>query len=160
MTFFAIFARWLFTLNIVAIYKPLTPAGPLCSKVLGKNYFIENELSNMIEKSNLRPKFPNLSFCAQHKPSSQLHPYYSFRACWRMLYESLEAGGKPSTRFPPERLVEHIITWAARTKTPEQGQALKPDPDPDPDPQARERAPASGSRSGLRPRQRPQRTWF
>ena len=72
----------------------------------------------------------------------------------------LEAGGKPSTRFPPERLVEHIITWAARTKTPEQGQGLKPDPDPDPDPQARERAPASGSRSGLRPRQRPQRTWF
>ena len=70
----------------------------------------------------------------------------------------LEAGGKPSTRFPPERLVEHIITCTARTKTPEQGQGLKPDPDPDPDPQARERAPASGSRSGLRPRQRPQRT--
>ena len=63
----------------------------------------------------------------------------------------LEAGGKPSTKFPPERLVEHIITS-------QEGQGLKPDPDPDPDPQARERAPASGSRSGLRPRQRPQRT--
>ena len=137
MKFFVIFALYFFNLNIVAGHKPLTPAGPLCSKVLGKNYFIENELSNMIEKSNLRPKKINLSFFAQ-----------------------LEAGGKPSTRFPPERLVEHIITWAARTKTPEQGQGLKPDPDPDPDPQARERAPASGSRSGLRPRQRPQRTWF
>ena len=110
MTFFVIFAWCFFKLNIVAGHKPLTPAGPLCSKVLGKNYFIENELSNMIEKSNLRPKFLNFSFSAQHKPSSHLHPYYSFRACWRMLYESLDAGGKPSTRFPPERLVEHIIT--------------------------------------------------
>ena len=85
MTFFAIFAWCFFKLNIVAGHKPLTPAGPLCSKVLGKNYFIENEWSNMIEKSNLRPKFLNLSFSAQ-----------------------LEAGGKPSTRFPPERLVELI----------------------------------------------------
>ena len=81
MTFFVIFARCFFKLNIVAGHKPLTPAGPLCSKVLKKNHFIENELSNMIEKSNLRPK-----------------------------KIKLEAGGKPSTRFPPERLVEHIIT--------------------------------------------------
>ena len=68
MTFFVIFALWLFILNIVAIYKPLTAAGPLCSKVLGKNYFIENELSNMIEKSNLRPKFPNSKPAVNRQP--------------------------------------------------------------------------------------------
>ena len=68
MTFFAIFARWLFILNIVAIYKPLTPAGPLCSKVRAKIYFIENELSNMIEKSNLRPKLINLKPAVNRQP--------------------------------------------------------------------------------------------
>ena len=44
MTFFLILAWYFFKLNIVAGQKPLTPAGPLCSKALGKNYFIENEL--------------------------------------------------------------------------------------------------------------------
>ena len=68
MTFFAIFARYFFKLNIVAGHKPLTPAGPLCSKVLGKNYFIENELSNMIEKSNLRPKFLNSKPAVNRQP--------------------------------------------------------------------------------------------
>ena len=68
MTFFAIFARCFFKLNIVAGHKPLTPAGLLCSKVLGENNFIENKLSNMIEKSNLRPIFPKSTRAVNRHP--------------------------------------------------------------------------------------------
>ena len=69
MTFFVIFAWYFFKLNIVASHKPLASAGPLCSKVLRKNYLIENEWSNMIEKSNLRPKFLNLKPAVNRQPS-------------------------------------------------------------------------------------------
>ena len=68
MTFFVIFAVYFFKLNIVPGHKPLTSAGPLSSKVLGKNYFIENEWSNMIEKSNLRPKFLNSKPAVNRQP--------------------------------------------------------------------------------------------
>ena len=68
MTFFVIFAMCFFKLNIVAGHKQLTPAGPLCSKVLPKNYFIENEWSNMIEKSNLGPNFLNSKPAVNRQP--------------------------------------------------------------------------------------------
>ena len=75
------------------------------SKCTGKNYLSQIECWNLENEAKTTRKILNLSVNFVVPTSCQLCPYYSLGL------SRLARGGKPSTRFPPERLVELIYMF-------------------------------------------------